>query len=102
MSVRKVPQFSVTIDNSNRVLSGTMVLNASHRELLENTERFLVGKIFSHPSNQSTSPHPPTHGLHPTPGCVNDASNQYVIMLEPFREQSMLLIDGVEWWGMEV
>ena len=55
------------------------------------------GDDIFHPSNQSTSPHPPTHGLHPTPDCVNDASNQYVIMLEPFREQSMLLIDGVEW-----
>ena len=91
-----MPQFTVTIDNSNRVLSGTMVLNASHRELLENTERFWWGRYFP-PLNQNTSPHPPTHGLHPTPDCVNDASNQYVIMLEPFRKQSMLLIDGVEW-----
>lgn len=55
------------LDNSNRVLQGTMVLNASHRELLENTESFGGKKI--HPSTDVPHHGHFNHSLHPTPEC---------------------------------
>lgn len=92
----EVRQFCVTIDNSNGVLQGTMVLNASHRHLLEkNTER--SGGKKNPPLNRCTSPRPPNTAF-TLLRMPEDASNQYLIMLKPFNEQSMSLIDGVEWW----
>ena len=77
-----------------------MVLNASHRELLDNTERF-GGKKKFHPS--TNVPHH-FHLTQPSPysRMPEDASNQYLTMLKPFNEQSMSLIDGVEGWEMEL
>ena len=70
------------------------------RDLLEKNTESSGGKKI-HPS--TNVPHH-VHLTRPSPysWMPEDASNQYLIMLKPFNEQSMSLIDGVEWWEMEL
>lgn len=77
-----------------------MVLNASHRGLLEKNTESSGGKKIHKSTNVPHHVHP----TRPSPysRIPEDASNQYLKMLKPFKEQSMSLIDGVEWWEMEL
>lgn len=80
-----------------------MVLNAS-QAVIESCLRIpkdLVGKKI-HPS--TNVPHHVHLITRPSPysRMPEDVSNQYLTMLEPFKEQSMSLIDGVERWEMKL